>query len=104
MHSFSFDVKLAVQNVIFRIFSIHLVQLQILPILPKVSEGLSVFIHNLLDTGCNTNSTIILDTATNDLAHASPEVVGSAFDGLVHFILNHFLMHVLGLCHVITWF
>lgn len=37
---------------------------------------------------------------TNDLSHSAPEVVGSAFEDLVRFLLS-FPVRVIGVCHVI---
>jgi len=44
---------------------------------------------------------VILELGTNDLASLRPEVVGSAIEDLVRFILDSFSVRVVGVCQVI---
>ena len=44
---------------------------------------------------------VILEIGTNDLSHATPEVVGSAIDDLVSLLLNDCSVRVIGVCLVI---
>ena len=44
---------------------------------------------------------VILEIGTNDLSHATPEVVGSAIDDLVSLLLNDYSVRVIGVCLVI---
>ena len=44
---------------------------------------------------------VILEIGTNDLSLEPPEVVGSAIQELVQFLLDHFPVRVVGVCHVI---
>lgn len=44
---------------------------------------------------------VILEIGTNDLSRFPPEVVGSAIEELVQFLLEQFSVRVVGVCHVI---